>query len=143
MNAKTLMTIGSILMIFSLFTPIGTVSAGFLSRSMSGYESDLVFSGILGIVLLLIGLTHKGTAGKRYAPLAAILGGIAMFNVFSLFIRLAGLTVSNTASMSIGMALPICGLGALLTFVASLTTLPDEKTLSSTSPTPTTPTNQQ
>lgn len=138
MNAKTLMIVGSALMIVSLFMPIATMSAGIFSRSMNGYESDLAFSGIIGVILLLVALARKETPGKRYAPLAAILAGIAIFNVFSLFLRLAGLTLGSDVSSSIGMALPICGLGSLLAFVASLTTVPNLD-----SPVPPTPTNPE
>jgi hypothetical protein len=137
MNAKTLMIVGSSMMIFSLFTPITTISAGLFSRSMYGYESDLAFSGIIGFVLLLVGLSKKDTPGKRYAPWAAILSGISIFSVFSLFLKLAGLAIDSEVSSSIGMALPICGLGSLLAFVASLTTAPIPE--STISPTPTNP----
>jgi len=117
------MIVGSTMMIVSLFTPITTVSAGIVSRSGYGYETDLIFSGIMGFVLLLVGLVKKGTLGKRYAPWAAILAGIAIFIVFSLFLKLAGVTIDidTGVSMSIGLALPMCGLGSLLAFIASLT----------------------
>lgn len=137
MNAKTLMIVGSVMMIVSLFMPITTISAGIFSRSMNGYESDLVFSGIIGVVLLLVALARKGTLGKRYAPWAAILAGIAIFSVSSLFLRLAGLALESDVSSSIGMALPVCGLGSLLAFVASLTTVPNLQP--SVPPTPTNP----
>lgn len=125
MNSKTLMSVGSVMMIVSLFMPIATISAGIFSRSMNGYESDLAFSGIIGVALLLVALSKKETPGKRYAPWAAILAGIAIFIVFSLFLKLAGLTSGSDVSSSIGMALPICGIGSLLALVASLTTAPN------------------
>jgi hypothetical protein len=124
MNPKTLMIIGSVMMIVSLFTPILTLSTGLFSRSMNGYETDLVFSGIIGVILLIVALSKKGTPGKRYAPWAAIIAGIAIFNVISVFVRLVGVDTGSNVSSSMGIALPLCGLGSLLTLVASLTQIP-------------------
>ena len=124
MNTKTLMLVGAILMILSLFLPVATVSAVFLSRSINGYESDLIFSGIIGFILLLVGLFWNGTPSKRYSPIATVLAGIALFNVLALFVRATGLDTTETITTSMGLGLPVCGLGSLLSFVAGLTRIP-------------------
>lgn len=124
MKGKTLVLLGSILILIAMFTPAATLSAGIFSRGLSGYETDLMFSGVMGLILFLAALIKKEVPGKRFFPLMAIAAVIAMYFPISLFLKTAGLALSEDVSLSMGVALPLCGIGALLAFVGCLTKAP-------------------
>ena len=124
MQAKNMMIVGSALILLSLFVPAATVSAGFLSRSMNGYETDLVFSGAIGFILLLIGLNAKPVAGKPFSAIGGILALVSLGVVAMIFVRMSSLTFESGVSSSTGLALPLCGLGSLLSVVAGFTSQP-------------------
>jgi hypothetical protein len=124
MNPKTMLLIGAGCILLSLFTPVATVSAGFLSRAMNGYETDLVMAGIAGFILLLLGLGVKPVPGTKFSPLAGILGLISLVITGFVFINLTTVSATSGAAVTTGIAVPLCGVGSLLATVAGFTGIP-------------------
>lgn len=117
MNAKTLTLIGAALLLFALFVPAATVSAGVLSQSMNGYETDLVFAAGAGFFLLLIGLGAKPVAGKMFSGFGVLLALLALVVVGMVLINVSSVAVTSAASVTTGTAPIMAGLGALLALV--------------------------
>ena len=126
MNPKTMLLIGAGCILLSLFTPVATVSAGFLSRAMNGYETDLVMAGIAGFILLLLGFGVKPVAGNKFSPFAGILGLIALGITGWVFLNLTTVSVTSGAAVSTGVAIPLCGVGSLLATIAGFTGVPPQ-----------------
>lgn len=124
MNAKSLILIGAALILFSLFVPVATVSAGFLSRSMNGYESDLVLAGGTGFFLLLVGLTGKPEAGKIFSAFGIVLALATFAIVAWVALNLTTVSVTADASVSTGLAPMMAFVGGLLALVGSATRAP-------------------
>lgn len=121
MNSKTMTIVGAALLLFALFVPAATVSAGFLSKSMNGYETDLVFAGGAGFFLLLIGLSAKPVPGKVFSGFGVFLSIVALLVVGMVFMNLTSVSVTSPADISTGLAPVMAGLGALLALVGCAT----------------------
>lgn len=124
MNPKTMMLIGAGCILLSLFTPVATVSAGFLSKAMNGYETDLVMAGIAGFILLLLGLGVKPVAGNKFSPLGGILGLASLAITGWVFLNFTTVSATTGAAVSTGIAVPLCGVGSLLAMIAGFTGVP-------------------
>lgn len=124
MNPKTMMLIGAGCILLSLFTPVATVSAGFMSRAMNGYETDLVMAGIAGFIILILGLGVKPVPGNKFSPLGGILGLISLLVTVWFFLNLTTVSATTGATVSTGLAAPLCGLGSVLAMIAGFTGIP-------------------
>lgn len=116
---KILLIVGSVMMIFSLFTPV--IRSGLWSDNsiylLYGYQTDLRGVALIGLILLLLAFFRKGTHGKRYAPWATILPVTAFIDIFSYFMKLVKLPVYSDHTTTVGVALPLCMLGSFFTLI--------------------------
>lgn len=121
MNAKTMLLVGSGLILLSMFVPVATVSAGFLSKAMNGYDTDLVFAGGAALIIFLIGLGAKGQPGKAHSPLGALLSVVCIVVVGMVYLNVTSLSLSSSgAAVSTGIAPIMAGIGSVLALVGSL-----------------------
>jgi hypothetical protein len=127
-NPKTVMLIGAILVLVGAMTPWATVSGIFgLSQSIYGYQGDGIFSGLAGLIVLIIALTAKEVPGKNYSNFSAILAVLAGLLVVSKVFAIVGLMADQEAgvNMSMGIGLScLTPLGAFLILLGGLTKIP-------------------
>jgi multidrug transporter EmrE-like cation transporter len=109
MNAKTMTLIGAILILVSLFLPAVTISAGFLSKSINGYETDLIFAGLPGFVLLIVGLAGKMTPDKHFSLAGAFFAILSLLVCGIVFLNVSSVGTSDVDA-AMGAALPLCAL---------------------------------
>ncbi|HET7142638.1 MAG TPA: hypothetical protein VFI68_01355 [Anaerolineales bacterium] len=128
--------IGGIILIFSLFVPWAThTSPGLdISNSINGYSTDGVFGGLFGLIIILIAVTHKGSAEKRYSYIVALLAIITFFITLRT-ITSVGTVIRGSADIisSVRMGPYISILGALMSFMGGVMKIPprisDQKTI--------------
>lgn len=115
MTPKNLTVTGALMLLVALFMPAVTIEAGFLSRTMMGYQTDLLMSGGAGLVLLLVALNAKPQAGKAFSPFGIVLSIIALLIIGNLFLNISSVSASNDlASSAMGLALPLALAGGVV-----------------------------
>ena len=126
-SARALVLLGSVMMIGSLFMPLRGKYAAHGSRVVSyGFESNLTFAALIGLLFIFVGLLWDGKPGKRYAPFAAIFPVITIINIIFVFIKVERLVIESDQTTTIGLALPLCIWGAILLFAGCLTVVNDK-----------------
>jgi len=112
------MLFGSIGLILALFFPVVSITVGYISKSMNGYETDLGFTGLLAIIAFLASFSD-GKQGKRYHPFIGFLGLLSCLFVIFMFLRMAALE-----NVSIGISAPLAFISSILISVGGLSILP-------------------
>lgn len=64
MNAKTLVIIGSMLIVMSLFAPVATITSR--KFSINGYEIEKAIASGTGLILILINISNNILAGRQF-----------------------------------------------------------------------------
>jgi hypothetical protein len=85
-----------------------------------GWEDNGIITGGIGLILLLVGLFHKGKAGTRYSVPGLFLAAYAIFVVIGCFKRV--LEINPRAVFFAGTDVGLYGtlLGAILALVGTL-----------------------
>jgi hypothetical protein len=89
-----------------------------------GWEDNGYVTGLLGIVLLLIGILRKGTEGHRYSILATLLAGLALLQVAGCFQRVLEINPEAGFFPATKVGIYITLLGASLAMTGALTRPP-------------------
>lgn len=123
-----MMGIGAAALIGGALLPWVTASAGIFSLSKAGYEGDGIFTGAIGVILLLGALLGKGKPGARFsvagAILAVIAGLIGAYDLLNVSAKVAEISAGSVAA-SVGAGLYVTLLGAILGLVGGLQSVPE------------------
>jgi low temperature requirement protein LtrA len=128
MNRSQALTLfGGIILIFSLFLPWATHTAPSLNlrESINGYSTDGVFTGLFGLIIILISVVLKGTPEKRYSYIVSFIALIA-FAATLRTITSVGTVIRDSADIitSIQIGAYASLLGALVSFLGGLMKVP-------------------
>jgi len=118
---------GGICLLIGAMLPWATVTSDFLglSRSITGVEGDGILSAIGGVILLLIGIIAKGSAGKTYSPFGIIVSILCGLLLVLKIANLAALPATQGVSYSLGAGLTLISpLGILLAVLGSASKVP-------------------
>lgn len=116
-NGRRLVALGGLLLVGATLLPWISLASAASERTLRGYESDGLTTGIFGGLLLLVALLKQGQPGERYSLAAALLGTFAgLVIALSLWrVReLSGLLSGGVGSASIGAGMYLSFFGALL-----------------------------
>ena len=84
-NGRKLALVGAAGLLLGALMPWASVSSGFISVTVAGYEGDGILTGAAGVLILLIALIARGQQGKRYSygivGLAVVAAGIAGYDI--------------------------------------------------------------
>jgi len=126
-NPRALLILGSLMMVASLVMPLrGNYLIETGKVESYGFQSNLTYSALIGFLLIFFGLFRDGMPGKHYAPWAAIFPAMAVINLVFVFIETERLVIESDNSTTIGLALPLCILGAFFLFAGCLTVVHNE-----------------
>jgi hypothetical protein len=126
-NPRLVVIFGSLMMMVSLFMPLrGNYLIETGKVESFGFQSNLTYSALIGLFFLFVAVFRHGGHGKRYAPMAAIFPAMAIINSVFVFIETERLVIESHNSTTIGLALPLCILGALFVFGGCLTVVHSE-----------------
>jgi hypothetical protein len=124
---KNLTFISALLLAIGAFMPWAVITSLFLgiSRSISGVETDGIFSGVGGFILLLVAFGIKGTPGKSYSLFGFIISLLCFLLLISKIFSVNQLAAQgNDVVINIGAGLYLSILGSMLGMFASLTKTP-------------------
>lgn len=126
-RGQSLCLAGGVALVFGAFLPWATVQSLVLgvSRSMAGYQGDSIIAGGAGLILLLVGVTAKPTAGKRHSAFAVVLALVAGLVVL-LYLPAAadGTKPASGIIVTNGPGLYLSLVGCVLALVGGLQTTP-------------------
>lgn len=129
--------IGAIVILVGSIMPWGKVSTVFGTTTFNGTDGDGVITIVLGGILLLIALAHKGTPGKLYSVAGVVLALIALYVSGATMFRMGGAAAeidSNYASASVGSGVFVTIIGSIIAAIGSSKKIaeaaPDAVTLS-------------
>jgi hypothetical protein len=115
--------IGAIALIVGALMPWATVNSGIINLSKAGYEGDGLFTGIAGLIMMIIALVVVGKPGKVYSVAAIIL---SLLGVLVLFMDIPSLSTStSTVRIQIGVGVPVTVVGVILAFLGGCMRVPD------------------
>lgn len=119
---------GGICLVAGALLPWANLTSAFLGMSVSkaGYEGDGLFTGAIGLILLISAILAKGKSGKAYSIAATVFAVIAGLILIS---DLTGINtlVSNTESgimASVGVGIYVSIIGAVLATIGGLQKVP-------------------
>jgi hypothetical protein len=118
--------LGALALIVGALLPWGTVTSIFGTFAKSGTEGDGVLFLILGVVVGLVALLHKGTVDRSYCWPLAVIGLISFgFSVMDL-ISVSGVAADSSeyVAVSIGAGLYLVVIGAGIVFASGLCRVP-------------------
>jgi hypothetical protein len=97
-----------------------------VSRALEvGWEDNGFITGGIGIILLLIGIFHKGKPGKRYSIPGLILAILAVLEVAGCFQRILEINPSAGFFAATKAGIYVTLLGALLALVGTWKRVPE------------------
>ena len=126
-KAQTLALLGALGLGIGTFLPWATIRSALGSVSVSGYDRDGMFTGGIGVVILLIAVLHKGKPGALYSvicSLFAIVSGLILFYDLTNVKTAIENVDSQYLSASIGPGLYVSLIGALFALIGGLVRLP-------------------
>ena len=126
-RGQSLCLAGSVALLFGAFLPWETIESTVLgaSRSMAGLQGDSIIAAGAGLILFLVAMTTKGTAGKRYSRFAVVLALIAGFVVVIYLPAAAnGTKPGSGIIVTSGPGLYLSLIGSVLALVGGLQTVP-------------------
>jgi hypothetical protein len=85
-----------------------------------GWEDNGIITGGIGLILLLIGLLHKGKAGTRYSVPGLSLAAYASFVVVGCFMRVLEINPSAGFFAGTDVGIYVTLLGAILALVGAM-----------------------
>lgn len=121
---------GGICLVAGALLPWANLTSAFLGMSVSkaGYEGDGLFTGAIGLILLISAILAKGKSGKAYSIAATVFAVIAGLILIS---DLTGINtlVSNAESesgvmASVGVGIYVSIIGAVLATIGGLQKVP-------------------
>lgn len=113
MNARVLVLVGSIGLVLGAAMPWATLRSVFGTINITGLHGDGVFSGGIGLLLLVIALVRAGQPGQRYSVSVGIIAVIALL--------LVAYTIWSVSNVSTGaFARGDVGLGLWLSVAAAV-----------------------
>ncbi len=120
-TAKWLVIAGAGLIMLGTILPWAKMDAGIFSKTLTGIETDGIFVGGLGVILLFIGLSTRVKIEKIYSILGTIVSGIAGLFLISMMFRFAGLIGTTVGvQMSLGSGIYVALLGIILGLAGAL-----------------------
>jgi tetratricopeptide (TPR) repeat protein len=139
MNRGQILTLlGAIGLLAGAVLPWISFTSIFGTVSKAGYEGAGVFTGGIGLLLLLIALLVKGNPGHSYSIVgvifALIAGVTAFWDLSSVSSRVAEINADMSFFASVGPGLYITAIGAVLAFVGGLQQVPAQAGPSSSPP---------
>ena len=125
---QKLTLLGAITLIIGMFLPWISVISILGQVSTAGYADDGIFTGVIGVILLLIALLREERPGDRYsvpgAILALIAGLIGIFAFLRLHSAIANIPSDATLVASMGSGIYVTMLGAIFSLIGGLQRLP-------------------
>jgi len=114
--------IGAIVILVGSIMPWGRVTTVFGTMTINGTEGDGVITIVLGGILLLVALAHKGTPGKLYSVAGVVLALIALYVSGATMLRMGGAAAgidSEYASAGVGSGVFVTIVGSILAAIGS------------------------
>jgi len=127
-RGQQLSLIGAIGLLVGAMLPWATIQSALLGLSVSkaGYEGDGVFTGAIGLLLLIGAVVSKGKPGKRYSVATALLALVAfLILAFDLSNVSSAVTDAGEGLLaSVGPGIYVSIVGAILALVGGLQVVP-------------------
>lgn len=118
-NSKNLLFISAIGLCLGAILPWITMTSILGQQSITGMDGDGVFSGGIGVILLLIGATSKGEMNRQAGGFTLALSAIALLVIVPIYGRVSEAILSaDMAIVSYGTGLHLSLLGAVIGIVA-------------------------
>lgn len=120
-TGRTLVIAGALALLLGAYLPWASITSPFFGTiSIAGYEVDGIFSGVIGLILLIGALITHGKPGRPYSVAATLLAIVAAIIVFPKFILPTSLAMG-----SIGSGLFVSAMGVFLAAVGGLVRVPE------------------
>lgn len=113
-SGKLLFSLGGILLLVGVFLPWFRLITLFGNLPIRGYTGDGIFSGGIGIILIIVSIFAKPKVGKPFSMVGGILAVLALILIISKIYSVLSIGEGMT---SVGVGIYVSILGAILSIV--------------------------